>query len=74
MFKIIPPISVAAIVLGVVAGSGCALAADDFPFIGNYTQNVLCKGDGSDPPAVQAFDIEIRPMEHSETPQWPAGN
>jgi hypothetical protein len=40
-------------VLGAVAGSGNALAADDFPFIGNYTQNVPCKGDGSDPPAAQ---------------------
>ena len=26
-----------------------AFAADDFPLIGNYTQNVACKGDGSDP-------------------------
>ena len=24
-------------------------AAADFPLIGNYTQNVACKGDGSDP-------------------------
>jgi hypothetical protein len=52
--KAIPHVFVAAIaVLGAVAGSGHALAADDFPFIGNYTQNVPCKGDGSDPPAVQ---------------------
>jgi hypothetical protein len=26
-----------------------ALAKDDFPLTGNYTQNVPCKGDGSDP-------------------------
>jgi hypothetical protein len=26
-----------------------AIAADDFPLTGNYTQNVACKGDGSDP-------------------------
>ena len=26
-----------------------AFAADDFPLTGNYTQNVACKGDGSDP-------------------------
>jgi hypothetical protein len=26
-----------------------ALAADDFPLTGNYTQNVACKGDGNDP-------------------------
>jgi hypothetical protein len=53
VFKIIPHISAAAVVvLGAFAGSGYA-HADDFPFIGNYTQNVPCKGDGSDPPAVQ---------------------
>jgi len=32
-----------------VALSGAATAADDFPLVGNYTQNVACKGDGSDP-------------------------
>jgi len=32
-----------------VAIAGAALAADDFPLTGNYTQNVACKGDGSDP-------------------------
>ena len=54
MFKIIPPISVAVVVmLGVFVGSGGARAANDMPFTGNYTQNVPCKGDGSDPPAVQ---------------------
>ena len=26
-----------------------AFGADDFPLTGNYTQNVACKGDGSDP-------------------------
>jgi hypothetical protein len=29
--------------------SDAAVAADDFPLAGNYTQNVACKGDGSDP-------------------------
>jgi hypothetical protein len=54
VFKIIPHVSVAVIVaFGAVAASGYALAADDMPFIGNYTQNVPCNGDGSDPPAVQ---------------------
>jgi hypothetical protein len=33
-------------------GAG-AVVADDFPLVGNYTQNVACKGDGSDPAAVQ---------------------
>lgn len=52
--KIIPhSLMAVAVMLGVVAGAGCAVAADDFPFIGNYTQNVPCKGDGSDPVAAQ---------------------
>ena len=39
-------IAVACVAIGL---SSAAVAADDFPFIGNYTQNVACKGDGSDP-------------------------
>jgi hypothetical protein len=31
----------------VMAAPACA--DDDFPIIGNYTQNVKCKGDGTDP-------------------------
>ena len=31
------------------ASTGAALAEADFPLTGNYTQNVPCKGDGSDP-------------------------
>ena len=54
MFKIIPLISMAiTVVLGTVAGAGYADAADDFPFTGSYTQNVPCKGDGTDPVAAQ---------------------
>ena len=54
VFKAIPHISVAIVVVfGAVAGTGYARAGDDFPFVGNYTQNVPCKGDGSDPPSVQ---------------------
>ncbi len=37
-----------ALVLVAVGLSRAALAADDFPLTGNYTQNVACKGDGSD--------------------------
>lgn len=33
--------------------SSAALAADDFPLTGSYTQNVACKGDGSDPAAAK---------------------
>ena len=47
--------------LAVVAGAGAAIAADDnFPLTGNYTQNVACKGDGSDPVAVR---VKISPQE-----------
>src|SRR5581483_2483785 len=30
-----------------------ALAGDDFPIVGDYTQNVACKGDGTDPAAAK---------------------
>jgi hypothetical protein len=40
--------------------TGAALAADDFPLTGNYTQNVACKGDGSDPAAAK---VTISPEE-----------
>jgi hypothetical protein len=54
VFEVIPRIFMAVTtVLGTIAGAGCAFAADDLPFVGNYTQNVPCKGDGSDPAAVQ---------------------
>ena len=34
--------------------------ADDFPLVGNYTQNVACKGDGSDQPSAK---VTISPQE-----------
>jgi hypothetical protein len=46
-----------------VAGArmtSAASAADDFPLTGNYTQNVACKGDGSDPSAAK---VTISPEE-----------
>lgn len=50
MFKIIPPLAGGILFAFVgVAISGTAVAADDFALAGNYTQNVACKGDGSDP-------------------------
>ena len=49
-----------AVALVSVAGAGGALADNDFPLTGNYTQNVPCKGDGSDPKAVQ---VKISPQE-----------
>jgi len=49
--------------LAVITGgsaAGAEGAADDFPLSGNYTQNVPCKGDGSDPRAVR---VKISPQE-----------
>lgn len=36
-----------------LAAAGAARAEDDFPLTGTYMQNVPCKGDGSDPPALE---------------------
>jgi hypothetical protein len=44
----------------IAAGGAAAHAADDFPLTGNYTQNVPCKGDGSDPREVQ---VKISPQQ-----------
>lgn len=50
MVKIIHPIGGGVALALIAAGvSGAAVAGDDFPLSGNYTQNVACKGDGSDP-------------------------
>ena len=50
MLKANPHIPLAFVVaLGLVAGAACAFAADDFPYVGDYTQNMACKGDGTDP-------------------------
>lgn len=43
----------AACALVAIFGLGAAAAEDDFPLTGNYTQNVPCKGDGTDPAAVK---------------------
>ena len=61
MFNIVYPIAGYAVLAMVSAGiTGVALAADDFPLTGNYTQNVACKGDGSDPTAAK---VTISPDE-----------
>jgi hypothetical protein len=49
--------SIAVAVSGVLCG---AVLADDFPLVGNYTQNVTCKGDGSDQPSAK---VTISPQE-----------
>ena len=51
----------ATVALAIMAGLGTGLGlADDFPLVGNYTQNAACKGDGSDPVAIQ---VKISPHE-----------
>jgi len=57
--KFIHPLA-GCITLAFVAGAGAAPAADDFPLTGSYTQNVPCKGDGSD--AVEKR-VKISPQE-----------
>jgi hypothetical protein len=49
-----------ALALVAAGGMGAALADDDFPLTGSYTQNVPCKGDGTDPKAVQ---VKISPQQ-----------
>jgi hypothetical protein len=50
--KVIYPL-ICCISLTLTASVGAAPAGDDFPLTGNYTQNVPCKGDGSDPTELQ---------------------
>ena len=52
MSKIIYPLTGCLIVASVAVSAGRAGADDDFPLLGTYTQNVACKGDGTDPAAV----------------------
>lgn len=35
--------------VALVAAGGVARSAEDFPITGTFTQNIPCKGDGSDP-------------------------
>ena len=61
MYKIVHPIAGCAMLAMAGLGvTGAASAADDFPLTGNYTQNVACKGDGSDPAAAK---VTISPEE-----------
>jgi hypothetical protein len=50
--KLIHPL-ICCISLALTASAGAAPAGDDFPLTGSYTQNVPCKGDGSDPVELQ---------------------
>jgi len=49
VFRIIRPVIGCATIAAVAVLSGAAIAEDDFPLAGNYTQNVVCKGDSTDP-------------------------
>ncbi len=50
MYKAIHPLAGCVALAFIAVGlSRAALADDDFPVIGSYTQNVACKGDGTDP-------------------------
>lgn len=40
--------------------AGAAFAGDGFPLSGTYMQNVPCKGDGTDPPALR---VTLSPQE-----------
>ncbi len=46
--RVIHPL-ICCIGLALTASAAAAPVQDDFPLTGNYTQNVPCKGDGSDP-------------------------
>ncbi len=48
------------VAVALIAGMAAARAADDFPLTGSYTQNVPCKGDGTDPRDVR---LKISPHE-----------
>ena len=51
--KITDPL-ICCVTLTLTAGASAApTAEDDFPLTGSYTQNVPCKGDGSDPVQLQ---------------------
>ncbi len=56
MYKPIHPLAGCIVLASVAVGiSSAAAAADDFPLAGNYTQNVACKGDGSDSVAAKVL-------------------
>jgi len=50
--RVIHPL-ICCIGLALTASAAAVPAQDDFPLTGNYTQNVPCKGDGSDPAELQ---------------------
>src|ERR1700728_86563 len=59
VLKIIHPLG-GCVAIALLVGTGAAPAADDFALTGSYTQNVPCKGDGSDPSELK---VNISPEE-----------
>jgi hypothetical protein len=57
--KIIYPL-IGCVTLALTASAGAAPLSDDFWLLGNFTQNVPCKGDGSDPAELK---VEVTPTE-----------
>ncbi len=51
---------VGSITLAAVGVLSATASSDDFPLVGNYTQNVACKGDGSDQATAR---VTISPQE-----------
>jgi hypothetical protein len=61
VFKTILPFAgCLALIVTSVPLAGAAAADDNFPLAGKYTQNVACKGDGTDSPVVR---VTISPQE-----------
>ena len=60
MSKIVHPAVGCLLLLAALAFSNAAVAADDFPLTGKYTQNVACKGDGTD---AETAKVTISPQE-----------
>jgi hypothetical protein len=57
--KIIYPL-ICCLVLALTDGVSAGSLPDDFWLLGNYTQNVPCKGDGTDPAEVK---VKVTPQE-----------
>jgi hypothetical protein len=58
--KIVHPAAGCLLALAALTFSNAAIAADDFPLTGKYTQNVACKGDGTD---AETAKVTISPQE-----------
>ncbi len=57
--KVVYPL-IGGLTLVMAAGANAAPLSDDFWLLGNFTQNVPCKGDGTDPPELK---VHVTPTE-----------